>query len=123
MSARLKLAAAAAATAAAAGAIALYLLRRPDDDDDSDEEEEQNLAAGMLLLERAKENRALLPIAFLVHGAVKAAEAPADGEAAAFGLLAEHLEVVLLGADGLDAASAEAPLAATPRRSSRRSSG
>ena len=112
MSARLKLAAAAAATAAAAAGIALYLLRRPDDDDDSDEEEEQNLAAGMLLLERAKENRALLPIAFLVHGAVKAAEAPADGEAAAFGLLAEHLEVVLLGADGLDAASAEAPLAA-----------
>ena len=30
---------------------------------------------GMLLLERAKENGALLPIAFLVHGAVKAAGA------------------------------------------------
>ena len=100
-----------AATAAVAGAAALAWYVSQHQEEEEDDDDENNLQPGMLLLEHAQEHKVLLPIAFLVHGTVNAAEASESGtEPATFALLAEHLEVLLLSASDLNAAAAEPPL-------------
>ena len=107
---RIKLGAATAAVAGAA-ALAWYVFQHRAEDEEDDEDNENNLEPGMLLLEHAQEHKVLLPIAFLVHGTVNAAEASETGtESATFALLAEHLEVLLLSASDLNSAAAEPPL-------------
>ena len=91
---------AALAVAAGAGTIIIRRRRKQREDEEGALQEDLLEAPGMLLLEEAQKFKGLQPIAFLVHGAHKSSSA---GDSEKFALIAEHLEMALLGCcDGAD---------------------
>ena len=85
-----------AAVAAAAG-VAWYLWSSPRAAaEDEEEDDDEVLEAGMLLLEHAQEERALMPVAFLVNAIIKNADGTEDANTRIFARLIEALEVLVL---------------------------